>query len=366
MKKILVNAYMAKNLGDDLFVKILLERYPNVEFIFTDYVIKNGAEEYRNVFINYKNVSFKYKYLNKYNILRRFLKNKVIKKQKFEKYDACIYIGGSIFMQIPQWKSQLEERLKCLSTLKKHQKPYFVLGANFGPYYEEVFRSVYLDFFKECKDVCFRDQYSKSLFLDLDNVRVHPDIVFQLKHKSKEKIENTLGIVPINLKSIRGLEKYKAIYEEKIKDIICYAKGLDIKVTLFSFCKHLGDLDTIQSIYNNLSEEEQCYVTIVDYDGDIDCFLDKFSEMESIVATRFHACILSQVFNQGVYPLIYSDKTYYSLLDLELAEYYTYIKEIENLNIKDLFTNIKKNKIYNKSLLKSSERQFEKLDQFLL
>ena len=52
-------------------------------------------------------------------------------------------------MQIPQWKSQLEERLKCLSTLKKHQKPYFVLGANFGPYYEEVFRSVYLDFFKE-------------------------------------------------------------------------------------------------------------------------------------------------------------------------------------------------------------------------
>ena len=51
MKNILVNAYLEKNLGDDLFLKILFDRYPNVKWFIdtTDYT-------YKEVFKNYKNV----------------------------------------------------------------------------------------------------------------------------------------------------------------------------------------------------------------------------------------------------------------------------------------------------------------------
>ena len=33
MKKIKVYAYTRQNLGDDLFIKILCERYPNTQFV---------------------------------------------------------------------------------------------------------------------------------------------------------------------------------------------------------------------------------------------------------------------------------------------------------------------------------------------
>ena len=55
---------------------------------------------------------------------------------------------------------------------------YYVLGANFGPFYSKRYLSFYKKFFSNyCQDVCFRDRYSASLFSDVSNVqdrRVHP------------------------------------------------------------------------------------------------------------------------------------------------------------------------------------------------
>lgn len=48
MKRIMINAYTTFNLGDDLFIKVLCERYPNTEFILY------APKEYK---INFKNSS---------------------------------------------------------------------------------------------------------------------------------------------------------------------------------------------------------------------------------------------------------------------------------------------------------------------
>src|SRR5699024_6532530 len=68
-----------------------------------------------------------------------------------KKCDGIIQIGGSIFMQSKKWhgKNKLEPLVK--------DKPYFVLGANFGPYKEESFYLAHYDLFKEYTDICFRD-----------------------------------------------------------------------------------------------------------------------------------------------------------------------------------------------------------------
>ena len=44
MKKILLNAYLNLNLGDDIFLKILFERYPDVEWI-----LPKGGKKYVQV-----------------------------------------------------------------------------------------------------------------------------------------------------------------------------------------------------------------------------------------------------------------------------------------------------------------------------
>lgn len=54
---ILVCAYFANNLGDDLFLKILIERYPNVKW-----ELLTANRNYKKLFKDLKNVNIIYSY----------------------------------------------------------------------------------------------------------------------------------------------------------------------------------------------------------------------------------------------------------------------------------------------------------------
>src|SRR5699024_10628833 len=99
------------------------------------------------------------------NILFR-LSNYILRKLKFNftvreiiarKYDAIVHIGGSIFIQKDNWNKS--KKSKTLS----NSMPYFVLGANFGPYTDHLFYKYHYELFKNYRDICFRDNYSYQL-----------------------------------------------------------------------------------------------------------------------------------------------------------------------------------------------------------
>lgn len=188
--------------------------------------MKNGAYEYKKIFKNYKNVNIKNDLSNKYRVIGK-IRSKLGVEKNIDKLinqcDAGIYIGGSIFMQLPQWKSQFKEREKLINKFYEDNKPYFILGSNFGPYKEMEFVEEYKKLFRKCNDICFRDEYSYSLFSELKNVRVNPDIVFQLKYSNKSKIKNSLGISLIDLNSIANLSEYREVYKNKIKELVIAA-----------------------------------------------------------------------------------------------------------------------------------------------
>lgn len=368
MKKILVNAYTSLNFGDDLFLKILFDRYPNVKW-----VLPKGGKVYKELFKEYSNVDIKCSLIFK-------IKNKLGFKEKnsiFNKYDAGVYIGGSIFMEIPKWRSQLCERKVIINSFKKEDKPYFILGSNFGPYNEEEFINEYRDLFKSCRDICFRDKHSYSFFKKSSNVRLSSDIVFQIKPKGIKKVKNAIGISLINLENRSELSKYDDIYLNKIIDIIIEGCNRGYNFTLFSFCKHEGDLIVIDKLIRLLNDEYRSFINVVNYDGNIDGFLEKFESMECIIGTRFHSVILSQVFNQGLYPFIYSNKTLNVLKDIGLDKEYCYIKESSNYfectdknTLDRIDTNyildvIFQNKITSKDVFIEAKKQFQELDNYV-
>ena len=350
MKRILVNGYMQENLGDDLFFKILFDRYKDVIWTMNTY-----DKEYNKIYKKYRFVK---------------IKNRIIKKFKLEnesyykKFDAIIYIGGSIFIENSNWENQYIER-KAL--IKKFEgKKIFFIGSNFGPFYTEEYYRKYKDMFNKCTDICFRDNYSFNLFnKEVSNCRVAPDIVFQLKNRKKEKKKKTLGISLINLKSREKLCLYHDKYINKIIEIVYRFLKEDYDIYFFAFCKKEKDMSVINEIIDKI-EEKKDKIRIIEYDGDLDKFLSYFSSMELIIGTRFHACILSQVFGQGLYPIIYSEKTYNVLKDINLDSHYTYIQDIENLHVEDVIGSIKDNKIHDRSIFKDAEKQFEVLDKFIL
>lgn len=126
MKKILVNAYLDVNFGDDLFLKILFDRYNDVEW-----VLNSGHRKYKKIFKEYKNVTLIDNIINK--AIRRLGLEKLINID-YSKYDAGLMIGGSMFMQNHTWKIDYERLKGVISSFKCEDKPYFILGSNFGSY----------------------------------------------------------------------------------------------------------------------------------------------------------------------------------------------------------------------------------------
>lgn len=354
MKKILVSGYFAKNFGDDLFFKILFDRYKNENI---KWIVDTGYKEYSKIFEEYSNVTIRnkihHKIINKLNL----------REINYKSLDAAVFIGGSIFMEHDNWKSKYLYKKKLFDKIGK-QNVFFV-GCNFGPYKSTEFFEKNKSLFEKSMDICFRDTYSYGLFSDLSNVRLAADIVFGLKTQKVDKKKNTLGISVIDLKGRGELEDHKDSYIEKMTEIVVEAIDKNIDVTLFSFCEDQGDLDTCNEIYNRLDSEYVSKVRIVNYDGNIEGFLRAFSSMENIIGTRFHACVLSQVFDQGLYPVIYSNKTYNMLSDIDLIDLYTYVKDVDQIDSSFVINNISENKLTNDGPFLEGEKHFEVLDGYI-
>ncbi|MFC0525308.1 polysaccharide pyruvyl transferase family protein [Pontibacillus salicampi] len=344
-KNIAVLAYFEKNLGDDLFIKMLLERYPNVNW----YLI-GAHESYKGMFpnMNIQTISKRYFLLN------------------FYKFDALINIGGSIFIQTPRWYGYFIKRLALTLPLKVLKRKVFVLGANFGPYNSNLFEKSYNYYFKILDDVCFRDSKSYNLYRNINRVRVAPDIIYGLNtDKYNVPTEpNSMGVSVMSLINRQNLRKYNKDYlnnlSESISDLI--KRGFNIK--LFSFCKEEGDERAIKDILTLISPSEREYIEVINYNGNIDEFLYQYSKVESFITLRFHSLILSQLFNQNIYPITYSDKTINVLEDCSIQDY-LHIKNITKINSERILNYSNKHNLNIKYKSKSSNQHFSLVDNFL-
>ena len=101
MKKIFLYAYDHINLGDDLFIETIANRYPDTEIYFwTNAQNQKVFKEQKNLKIVDEN-STKIKILKKIRLSLSARYKAGIQK----KCDAQVYIGGSIFMEYPTWKN---------------------------------------------------------------------------------------------------------------------------------------------------------------------------------------------------------------------------------------------------------------------
>lgn len=359
--KVLVLAYFAMNFGDDLFLKILFDRYPNVKW---DLLTAN--RNYKKIFSNYKNVNILYTYRdinieeNKYNLF--FKINDLF--FDYKKYNALVNIGGSIFKQSPAWEMKLREREYLNSKFKQKNKKTYVIGANFGPFYNELFIDKYRQLIAEFDNICFWDHYSYNLFKELNNIRVAP-IILTLDIGESEQIAKSVWFSLLDVDNIEGLEKYSQQYYEKMIELICIYLEKGYKVKLFSFCLNEGDLKINELIKSCIETKNHNDLVIVNYIENINEFLNEFKSCEVIIGTRFHSIILAFLFNQSVFPLIYSDKTYNMLKDMNMENNYCCIKDIYDLDLNEVITKASHNKLKNRNILNEAHKQFEELDEYL-
>lgn len=361
IKRLLVNAYFAQNVGDDLFLKILFDRYPKEKF----YLLTSN-QNYKKTFEDYQNVKIIKSLSVKFGKFTYDFFSKSQSLFKYRKFDAFINIGGSIFVEKPGWESGLIKRSVLPKTFNEMNKKSFLIGANFGPFKDELFIKQHKDFFSLFEDVCFRDTYSYEIFNDQEHIRYAPDVVFNLPN-ANHPISNSkiAGFSIINLENREDLKEHSKNYLKKMEEFIKSYIDIGYKVKLFSFCNKEGDLIAINKIMNNLDHTYQKQIEVVSYSTDLKFFLNEFQACEIIVGTRFHSIILALVFNQKFIPIVYSRKLYHALKDLDMHNRCCFIEDINELQVENEIQKSFDIKVKKSCSLLKAQHQFYKLDNFL-
>lgn len=352
---ILTSGYWNSNLGDDLFLKILSERYPSHNFF-----IISGSKAFQsfNGIPNIKKVRIPF---------RIKLKNKLYQKldistekllSKFEigilnQFDLYCELGGSLFI-LPQegigTKYWLRNKI-VLSGL-----PYFVIGSNFGPYFSEGQVQKYHELFAKMTGISLRDRNSYKLFSDLPNVDYAPDLVFNLNVKEPPVLGKYTLISFINPESRFDHETSEKYYQ-LIANIITDLLNKQEQVVLMSFCEAEGDLiaaKKIKKMFNNISQIEVFNHT------NINESLKKINGADKIIATRYHSMILGWLMGKPTFVLSYSKKINNVISDLFPAQPFINISQIDLDNFKLSFA--VNNQI--DSIVQEAQQQFKFLDRF--
>lgn len=355
IKNIFLQAYCHCNLGDDLFIRLICQRYPNINFyLMVNPNAEASLKDIPNLHIIRRTIFVRA--LNKLG--NHLLKKQVVTKYYVRKCSIAIILGGSMFIERDNaWKAILREQNK----LRRDVNKLAVMGANFGPFHTEQFRREYEGFFAQIDDVCFRDCWSKAQFTKLEKIRYAPDLALTLDPSPfVHKKEKRMTIIPILLGNRSELRQYEEQYIISLASLVRKAVQDDWEVILQSFCQKQGDEQAIACILNTLEVEIRKKVRCSFYRKNIYEPLYVLGSSDVVVTTRFHGMILGWLFGTKVYPIVYSDKMLNYLVENQYKGFYSTIENLVELPLEDVLN--ENNRVDVTKLKILAEDQFKWLD----
>lgn len=368
MKFIKISGYFQNNVGDDLMIETLLNRYPDV--VFWGYK-ENQKKSRRMMYANYISIDDIYKKYGGINnvfnqITRGHMRDALIHLiiKYIERHCCCaVGIGGSLY---GEWDSSIEFRLQYEDSKRVNGKPYFILGANFGPYKNPCHYEAFREYFQTCDVVSFRDQTSFNLFENLPMVQWAPDIVFSI-NEGKISDNNTvlISVIDINENKHTELSNYSEAYFKFVGNLCKTIVERKLTPILVSFCSAEGDERAIYKIRNTVPPSINERIQTFLYDGDTDKILELFRSAHYIVATRFHAMVLALKFQKPFFAIAYDQKLIYVLKDMQLESYCDF-KDVDKISMETALD--QKNEMSTariEKIEKQAERHFDALDAFL-
>lgn len=357
MKKVYVRYYDKENLGDDLFLKIVVDRYQD------DFILRKSYDAGKFVAssdVTVNRESFSLSKIDK--ILSRFLGTRFIMALlQIMRSDLLLYVGGSLFMDntsIAYWSRERKfyEQIKI---------PYYILGTNVGPVKTKRFIDILHNIFTGAQDVCFRDKASYALFKDVSSVRVATDIAFTLDTKHFDSVTQEKRIVFSVIDAYKKFDiETAAKYEQEIIKLVKKSIENGYRATFISFCKYEGDESAVEQILAKMDNDLRKKVDKYMYRGDLGEALTVLAKSETVVASRFHASILGLVFGKKILPMAYSDKTTNILNDMNFEGPVIDIRKIDEFDGSTFdFSGLKINDVSAQKTL--AEKQFQELDKVL-
>lgn len=310
--KVLLLGYLDNNIGDDLIIEEIANSFSGIDFY-----IYNKNSQFKETFSSLQNI---------------FIINEDIHNVSTLNFDFCIKVGGSMYiMQNKYHYLHRIREIKLARKIKKNNIPSAVIGSNYGPFKNNFGKFLVKKELSYKKLITVRDNESYSILQSFNFkgkvTGVYDDVVYNLKLKNQNQNQNIIGISVYNSSSIKDKKNYyfnlSYICSELVKQ--------GYLVRLFAFdCENENDLISCYHIKKQVTNSEN--IKIIPYTGERNEFLRSFSECSKIIATRFHAAILSDILNIPFIPILYSNKMENFLIDKGYRKKLIWIEDLLIIN----------------------------------
>lgn len=357
-------ACIEKNIGDDLFVRTICNRYPNTKFIITSEANYGSLQNIHNLI--FSDILSKWNWASSAggNSKLKYLIAKILQKyyeSKLPKYELGVYIVGNAFKnkKYTGWRQSrwMRERINLVDK-------FYILSTNFGPYQDEQWKYDFDKIFPQVKDVCFRDKYSYDLFSNLENIRYAPDAIFsigQRRHITNKNVIISLIDCAFEARSIE-LQDSSVAYEEKMVEVIEKLLEKGYNITLLN-SNTIQDRPACNRILRKLDNSQ---VSVVDYDGNLDLIFDLFENSSYIIGTRLHSIILGFLYNLNVLPIVYDIKVANMLDSCDFDQKKFDITNLDNIDSSEIVDALEHNSfIISEKVIEDANNQFLKLDTIM-
>ena len=362
--KVYLFACIEKNIGDDLFIKLLCERYPKVDFVISEQARYGTLEKIPNLHFS-KNIE---KWIWGTSLNPRNPIKKVIAKflrayysLKVPKCDVAVSIVGNAFKNIDY--TGWEQSAWIRNRIKKSDR-FYLISTNFGPYNDERWKQDFEKIYPQMTDVCFRDEYSYELFKVLPNTRFAPDAVISLGKQRKEKADKKNVLISLidcaYYARSEQLRQAVDVYEAKTVEIAKKYLQEGYSVTFINSNTE-QDRPACDRILRKLDSSD---VHVVDYNGNLEAIFDVYKTASCVVATRLHTIILAWLYDLPVVPIVYDIKVQ-NMLDSYKFDADRYdIKNLQDVSADDVFSAMEKySYVLSDQIIEASKLQFAKIDE---
>lgn len=300
MKRILLDAYLCRNLGDDLMVLELCQARPGATFVAPD--LSHGIGE------TLAGVP---------NLLESRSGGWFAEAWHSDSYIMC---GGSMF--IDKSGTSFGERLRFIKRwgrrlavaliIRGRRGAVEVIGCNVGPIQSRWGVVFFGAFLRMATRVTVRDSPSEELVLRWTGQPPlkAPDMVLSYIARLPERLpctERMRPIVGISVMQWPDLDASASVEQYLILLRCLRAQCPDAQVKLFGFQSLVVRDDNIASRISGQTDWSNVFDC--SYRGDIDACIQEYSSCSHIVATRFHSGILALGLGIPMVQLVYSKKT---------------------------------------------------------
>ena len=283
-KKICISGYYGfDNFGDEMILKVLTEQIKN---------FKNNSEI--TVFS-----SNPLKTENLYNVKSIYSFDLLAVIKELLKCNYLISGGGSLLQDVTSNKS-LIYYLGVIAVALFFRKKVIIFAQGIGPINNKILANITKMLLKKAKYITVRDNKSLNLLSKWGiEANICNDPVWNIKINKKEKTDK-IGI---------QLRNFPSLKPEFINDLaLCIDKFYqDREIIIFSFQNKI-DLE----ICNKLKEQIQrvnseINVRVIENTSN-EKIIDNISELDSLIAMRYHACLIGIKAGVKVLPINYDIK----------------------------------------------------------